>query len=41
MRRRSWTALDVGDVFAVELDASGRRLDQPVDHLEGCRLATA
>src|SRR4029079_11274552 len=30
-----------GDVHAVDLDGPGRGLDQPVDHLEGRRLAGA
>ena len=31
----------VGDVHAVEVDPPGRRLDQPVDHLQRGRLAAA
>ena len=41
MRRRSSTGSTLGDVVAVEEDATRRRLDQPVDHAQHGRLAAS
>ena len=41
IRRRSSTGSTCGDVLVVEEDAAAGRLDEPVDHLQGGRLAAA